>query len=138
MKEKILALWNRYADAILYLFFGLLTTAVNYVIYFSLNNYLGVPEWICELLAGVGSVAFAFLTNKPFVFKSHDWSRAVVIPELIKFISCRVPSVAMSSGIIFLAVNMLHGNDVLWKVLTSVLVVVLNYFGSKLLVFRKK
>lgn len=138
MKEKILALWNRYADAIPYLFFGVLTTVVNYVIYLPVYNYLGLSAAGSNAVAWVGSVAFAFLTNKPFVFKSHDWSRAVVIPELTKFVSCRVASGAMETGIMFLAVDVLGGNGNLWKLLTSVLVVVLNYFGSKLLVFRKK
>lgn len=138
MKEKILALWNRYADAVPYLIFGVLTTVVNYVIYLPVYNYLGLPAAASNAVAWVGSVIFAFLTNKPFVFHSHDWSRAVVIPELTKFVSCRVASGAMETGIMFLAVDMLHGNGNLWKLLTSVLVVVLNYFGSKLLVFRKK
>jgi putative flippase GtrA len=86
----------------------------------------------------VVAVAFAYLTNKPFVFKSHDWSRQTVIPELTKFVGCRIGSGLLETVIIFVAVDLLHWNGNIWKLVTSVLVVILNYVASKLLVFRKK
>ena len=138
LKKTVALLWEQYSDAVAYLFFGVLTTAVNYIVYLPAYNLLGLSATVSNVVAWVVSVAFAFLTNKPFVFKSHDWSRQVVVPELAKFVGCRLGSGAMETGIIFLSVDLLHGNGNLWKLLTSVLVVILNYFGSKLLVFRKK
>ena len=88
-------------------------------------------------IAWVVAVAFAYLTNKPFVFKSHDWSAKTVIPELTKFVSCRVASGLMETLILLVTVDILHWNGNIWKLVTSVLVVILNYFGSKLLVFKK-
>ena len=61
-----------------------------------------------------------------------------VAPELAKFVGCRIGSGLMETAIIFIAVDCLHGSGNLWKLVTSVLVVILNYVGSKLLVFRKK
>jgi len=61
-----------------------------------------------------------------------------VIPELTKFVGCRVASGAAESGIILLTVDILMWNGNIWKIVTSVLVVVLNYIGSKLIVFRKE
>ena len=83
-------------------------------------------------------MAFAYLTNKPFVFRSHDWSAKTVVPELGKFLSCRIGSGVMETVIILISVDILGGNKYLWKLLTNVLVVIVNYIGSKLLVFRKK
>lgn len=137
MKEKIVFLWKKYADVLAYLVFGVLTTVVNYAVYLPVYNGLGLSASVSNLVAWVVAVAFAFLTNKPFVFKSHDWSAKVVVPELAKFVSCRVASGLLETGILLLAVDLLHGNGNLWKLLTSVIVVVANYFGSKLLVFRK-
>ncbi len=130
-------LFEKYYDIITYLFFGVLTTVVSWAIYFPLYNWLHLSA-LSNGIAWVVSVAFAFLTNKPFVFKSHDWSREVVIPELTKFVSCRVGSGLLEIGILFLLVDCLHGNGNVWKLITSVLVVILNYVGSKLLVFTKK
>lgn len=138
MKEKIVFLWKKYADVLAYLVFGVLTTVVNYAVYLPVYNGLGLSASVSNLVAWVVAVAFAFLTNKPFVFKSHDWSAKVVVPELAKFVSCRVASGLMETVILLVAVDLLGGNGNIWKLLTSVIVVIVNYFGSKLLVFRKK
>ena len=138
MFEKILALLRKYYDVITYLIFGVLTTVVNYLVYLPVYNLLGLSAALSNAIAWVAAVAFAYLTNKPFVFKSHDWSMKTVVPELTKFVSCRVASGAMETLIIFLAVDVMGWNGNIWKLVTSVLVVILNYFGSKLLVFTKK
>lgn len=128
---------KKYWDVITYLFFGVLTTVVNYLVYLPVYNLMGFPAALSNAIAWVVAVAFAYLTNKPFVFKSHDWSAKTVVPELTKFVSCRVASGAMETLILFVTVDMLAWDGNIWKLLTSVLVVVLNYFGSKLLVFKK-
>ena len=138
MLEKLRALLRKYYDVITYLIFGVLTTVVNYLVYLPVYNLLDLSAALSNAIAWVAAVAFAYLTNKPFVFKSHDWSAKTVIPELTKFVSCRVASGVMETLIIFLAVDVMGWDGNIWKLATSVLVVILNYFGSKLLVFTKK
>ena len=127
----------KYWDILAYLFFGVLTTAVNYLVYLPCFNLLHLSASLSNIIAWVVAVAFAYLTNKPWVFRSHDWSRQTVIPELTKFVGCRVGSGALETGIIFVTVDLLSFNGNVMKLLTSVLVVILNYIGSKLLVFKK-
>ena len=134
MKELI----RKYADVISYLFFGVLTTIINYLVYLPCYNLLGWSAGVSNILAWVVAVVFAFLTNKPFVFKSHDWSWNVVWPELTKFVGCRIGSGVLETGILFLAVDFLGWNGNVWKIVTAVLVIVLNYIGSKFLVFKNK
>lgn len=135
--KKILSLIEKYWDILSYLFFGVLTTVVNYLVYLPCYNLLGLSASISNVIAWVVAVAFAYLTNKPWVFRSHDWSRATVIPELTRFVGCRFGSGVLETGIIFLTVDLLCWNGNVMKLVTSVLVVILNYIGSKLLVFRK-
>ena len=137
MIQKLLALIRKYGDVLAYLVFGVLTTVVNYLVYLPVYNLAGFSAAFSNVIAWVAAVAFAYLTNKPFVFKSHDWSWRTVLPELTKFVGCRVASGAAETGILLVTVDILHWNGNLWKLLTSVLVVVLNYFASKLLVFKK-
>jgi putative flippase GtrA len=59
-------------------------------------------------------------------------------PELTKFVGCRIGSGLLETAIIFVTVDCLNWNGNIWKLVTSVLVVILNYVASKLLVFRKK
>ena len=129
---------EKYWDILTYLFFGALTTAVSFLIYFPCYNWLHWSAGVSNAVSWVAAVAFAFLTNKPFVFQSHDWSWSVVWPELTKFVGCRIASGALETGILVLTVDWLLWNGNVMKLITAVLVVILNYIGSKFLVFVKK
>ena len=137
MFEKILNLLRKYESILSYLVFGVMTTVVNFLVYYPLTNLLNVNATVANVIAWAVSVAFAFVTNKPFVFKSHDWSASVVIPELTKFVGTRVGSGFLETAMIFLFVDLLNWDGNIVKIAVSVLVVVINYVGSKLLVFRK-
>lgn len=128
---------EKYWDMISYLFFGVLTTVVNYLVYLPCHNWLHWSAAVSNVVAWVFAVAFAYLTNKPLVFKSYDWSMKTVLPELGKFVACRVGSGLLETGILLVTVDILHWDGNVMKLVTSVLVVVLNYIGSKLLVFKK-
>ena len=135
--ECIKSILRKYWDVFTYLVFGVLTTAVNYVVYLPCYNLLGFSAAISNGIAWVVAVAFAYLTNKPFVFQSHDWSMKVVLPELLSFVGCRIGSGLAETLILLITVDILSWNGNLWKIITSVLVVILNYFASKLIVFKK-
>ncbi len=137
MLDKLRNFVQKHWDILSYIFFGGLTTVVNYLVYLPCYNWLHLSATVSNIIAWLVAVAFAFLTNKPFVFKSHDWSAGVVLPELAKFVSCRVGSGLLETGIMFVC-DLVSGNGNLWKLATSVLVVILNYIASKLLVFRKR
>ena len=131
-------LLEKYWDILTYLFFGVLTTAVNYLVYLPCFNLLGWSASLSNVFAWIVAVAFAFLTNKPFVFKSRDWSWNVVWPEFCTFVGCRVGSGVLETAILLVAVDWLGLNGNVWKLITAVLVIVLNYISSKFLVFNDK
>lgn len=135
--KKLRNLVEKNWEMIVYLFFGVLTTAVNYLIYLPCYNWWGLSSSVSNMIAWVGAVAFAYLTNKPFVFRSHDWSAKTVLPELAKFVACRVGSGVIETGILLVTVDWLGWNGNILKVATSIFVVIFNYVTSKLLVFTK-
>ena len=137
MFEMIRKLLVRYQDIISYLFFGVLTTVVNYLVYLPLYNYLGWSASFSNAAAWVVCVIFSFLTNKPFVFKSHDWSARVAVPEFVKFVGTRVGSGLLETVFLLVTVDMLAWNGNIMKLIVSVVVVIMNYVGSKLIVFKK-
>ena len=138
MFQKIRTLIEKHYDILAYLFFGVLTTVVNYLVYLPCYNLLHLSAAVSNVIAWVAAVAFAYVTNKPFVFKSYDWSAKTLWPELTKFVGCRIGSGVIETLILLITVDILQWNGNWMKLITSVLVVVLNYFGSKFLVFRKK
>ena len=81
---------------------------------------------------------FAYLTNKPFVFESHDWSKEVMLPELGKFVSSRLFSGLLETGFIALTVDLLNWHSLAMKVIASIAVIVINYVASRWLIFKKK
>ena len=117
--NKIVAFVKKHWDIVLYLVFGVLTTVVSYVVYYPCFWILGIA-WLSEVISWVVAVAFAYLTNKPFVFHSHDWSAKTVGPELMKFVGCRVGSGLIETAAIFLTVDLLGWNGNVMKLLTSV------------------
>ena len=138
MWNKLKTFATRHWELISYVLFGGLTTVVNYLIYLPCYNLLDFSVVTSNVLAWTASVIFAFLTNKPFVFQSHDWSLRVTLPEFFKFVGCRLGSGLLETVTLWLTVEYftLDGN---WmKLLVTVLVVIINFVGSKLLVFRKK
>ena len=137
MVSKIESILKKYRSQLIYLVFGVLTTVVNYIVYFPLDRLLNTA-WLSNSIAWVFAVLFAYVTNKPFVFESHDWSMKTVAPEFVKFVGTRIASLGVENLILLVTVDLLHWNRIGWKLFASVLVVILNYIGSKLLVFRKK
>ena len=135
--KKIQELIKKHWDIISYLFFGCVTTLVNYVVYYLLYNGAQLSGAYSNGIAWAVAVAVAFLTNKPFVFKSHDWSAKTVRPELVKFVGSRIGSGLLETVMIYITVDWLGLNGNIIKLLTSVIVMVLNYVASKWLVFKK-
>ena len=136
--EKIIQLVKKYWSIISYLFFGVVTTIVNMVVYYLCYHLWGASSDLSTVIAWVLSVLTAFLTNKPFVFGSHDWSPKVLLPEAGSFFGCRLGSGLMELVLMHITVEMLGWPGMLMKLLVNVIVMILNYVASKLLVFRKK
>ena len=137
--ETIKELYKKYKEIINYLIFGGLSTVVNIVSYFIFARMIGVEEVISSALSWFCAVLFAYITNKLFVFESKTETRKQFFKEMVSFFSCRILSGALCDvGIFALMINVFKINDVIAKIVTQVLVIVLNYVFSKLIIFKKK
>ncbi|MFA9381581.1 MAG: GtrA family protein [Acetanaerobacterium sp.] len=136
--HKGLNLYKKYKETILYLFFGGLTTLINIAAYWLLSGPAGIDYLAANAVAWILSVLFAFVTNKLFVFASRDLAAKLVLKELTLFVGARLFSGALDMGTMYLFIDILHCNDMLIKIVSNVIVVVVNYVLSKLIIFRKK
>ena len=142
--KKIKDLFTKYKEIIMYLIFGVGTTAVNWIIY-TIIVLLGQETnlTLANSIAWVGAVAFAYITNKLWVFESKSWNPKIVWKELGMFLGARIFSGIFEIGLfpvlVWLGMNQsIFGVEgMLAKVVISVLVIILNYIFSKLLVFKK-
>ena len=122
----------------MYGIFGVLTTAVNIVTYWLCYDVLHFPNVPSNILAWVTAVSFAFVTNKRFVFESKQNSWNGVLKEATLFVGARVGTGALDTAIMFVGVDLLKGNSLVFKLFANVLVIILNFVLSKLVVFKSK
>ena len=132
------ALLEKYRGLILYAVFGALTTAINIAAYALCYRVLKLPNVPSNVVAWVLAVLFAFVTNKLYVFESKSLERGTVLRELLSFVGARLATGLLDLAVMFVGVDLLHGPDLVFKVASNIVVILLNYVFSKLIVFRKK
>ena len=143
--------FHTYKEPISYIFFGVLTTLVNILVYYLCSDVLGIYYLVANVIAWVSSVLFAFVTNKLFVFSSKSWSKSVVVAEMGGFFLARVATgvldmvlmwllmdiISIDARFVDLGLSNLISGEMFAKVIVNVVVIVLNYVASKLWIFRK-
>ena len=152
MIDTIRALLRKHRELISYVFWGVMTTAVNYVTYLLLTKGLHVYYLTSNIIAWTVSVLFAYFVNKLFVFQSKDWAWRVALRELWQMAASRLFTLGLETVILWFFVDTLrfgdaviqltagvsiHGDAVV-KLAANVVVVVVNYVLSKFIIFKKK
>ncbi len=140
MITKIKKLYKKYEEIVNYLIVGVLTTVVSLALYYLLvftilNPDNAIELQIANVLSWCGAVAFAFVTNRKYVFKSQNKN---IKKEAISFVSSRILTLLMDMGIMFLSVTILKMNDKIAKLISQVVITIANYVFSKLFVFKKQ
>ena len=140
----MIELLKKYKSIILYIIFGGLTTVVDWSVSFTLYYLWGdaieATPWLihgANVIAWVAAVAFAYITNRIWVFESKRRGFIPIIGEIIAFAGGRVLTLLLQEAIMAVFFTWLGFNEYIVKIAAAVLVVILNYFISKLLVFRK-
>lgn len=136
MKQLINKLINK--ETITYIIFGVLTTVVNYAVYYLFYRFTSIDPIVYNVVAWIAAVVFAFVTNKLFVFESKSFAPEVLLSEFVTFIGARLLSLLFETGFLALTVKVFLMNELVAKVIEAVFVVIFNYFASKFLIFRKK
>lgn len=137
MIKRTRDLYIRYKEVIHYIVFGILTTVVNIVVFFLLENILSWPYLWANSVAIAVSILFAYVTNKLFVFESKSYTIWATLLEFFRFISFRLLSGIIDMLTMWLLVDGLSQDAHFSKIITQIIVVVLNYVFSKLYIFNK-
>ena len=135
--DLCLKLWNN-TELVSYLFVGVATTLVNYVMYYLATRPMGLDVMPGTWLAWVVAVAFGYAANKAYVFHTHCASKMELLREAGSFFAMRLLSLGMETVLMFVLVELLHFNDLAMKLLVNIVVIILNYVFSKLFIFKKK
>lgn len=131
---KILIIKNK--EIIKYLIFGILTTLVNILCFYILDK-LNIDIYINNTISWIVSVIFAFITNKLYVFESKSLDIKTIFKEGTSFLGARIFSYFVDMGTIYLLFDGLRINKLISKIVSNIIVIIINYIFSKF-IFKKK
>lgn len=136
-------MWRRFPrllnrETVSYLVFGVLTTLVNMAVYGICYNEFGIPNLVSNAIAWVAAVLFAYVVNKWFVFRSRHTTARETAREFALFVGARLLSFGIDELSMWLMVDCLHINSGVSKIAVNVIVLIMNYFFSKWIIFKHK
>ncbi|MEF9922772.1 MAG: GtrA family protein [Anaerovoracaceae bacterium] len=115
-----------------YIITGGTTTVINYVIFILLTQ-VAINYIVANSIAWLGAVIFAFYANKHMVFHSQGNK----LKEFTQFFSVRILTLFLENFLLYLFVDVVGSNQLLSKIIVSVVTVALNYFACKYCVFKE-
>ena len=128
---------KKQSELISYAIFGVATTVVGMVVYGVCNSAFEMHYLISNIVSWVIAVAFAYITNKMFVFKTRGMGFAQLKREITLFVSARLASLGIEELGLFILIGLIGWGELLAKLVMQVVVIVLNYIFSKLVIFKK-
>jgi len=129
---------HKHKEIVLYLVFGGLTTAINFIVYLFFSWAIGLYAWLSHIIAWVVAVTFAYIVNKIFVFESKEKSKKGIFRESALFAAARAFSLLVSTAVMYVFVDRMALNELLFLAITQVFTIVFNYAASKWVVFKDK
>ena len=133
-------LWKKLInkETILYLVFGILTTAINIAVCGLLSDILKWEIYLSTTIAWILSVIFALVTNKIFVFNSKSTDKKVLLKETVFFLIARLISLGFDMLVVWLMADLWGINVWIVKIISNIIVIIMNYIFSKLFIFNNK
>lgn len=138
---NLLWLWfyEKWPEMIRYLVGGFLVFLISFSCYFVLTRIVYTQAMLANIISWIISNAFGFVINKYWVFQKESSNFKEFMMELVNFFSGRLlTSIVLDFGLFALLFYGFGMNDILIKVICTILVVIANYFWSVLLTFSKK
>lgn len=134
-------------ETVLYLIFGVLATVLNIVLFYLFINIWKMSTGLGNILDTIICILFQYFTNRIWVFESKNNGKEA-IKEFIQFILARGLTAIIDQIFVVVGVDFFVAKYISYsqqgifsvgiKVLSNIVVIVLNYIFSKLFVFNKK
>ena len=148
--KKFEPFYKAHKEVLLYLFFGGLTTVVSVIFFAIPMNMLHIGKGklfgftidydvtIANIISWICAVTFAYVTNRTWVFEDKAHGTGAVVRECAAFFAGRLFTLVVETLLLNVMTNTFKMQEIIAKIIVSVVTIVLNYFISKLLVFKKE
>lgn len=134
--NKLIQLFLRHRELLLYLFFGGLTFVISIVTFAVFNISMNINEHTANIMSWTIAVLFSFFTNRIWVFAAPTDSIRTLIKQIIMFFCGRVATLIIEEIILFIFITWLGFSNMIIKIAAQIVVIVTNYIISKLIVFK--
>ena len=135
--KKIADLYRKHIEAMRYLVFGALTTVINIMIFAICSKVINLSTAVSNVIAWIIAVLFAYVTNKLWVFNSKNNGNKELLREIVSFYGARVLTLVLETAFLWIVIDKMGFNEILMKIISNIIVIILNYIFSKVFIFKK-
>ncbi|MCI9458585.1 MAG: GtrA family protein [Oscillospiraceae bacterium] len=131
MKEH----WNEIKKILKFGVTGVMNTAVDFVVYTVLVSVCGMGLYVSQMISYCCGMLNSYVINRKWTFDTRNGFFSL---ELVKFVVLNLAMMLLGMGIIYLCVEQLGLHKLLGKLISTVLVMAINFVLSNFWVFRNK
>jgi putative flippase GtrA len=131
-------IYGQFKEFIDYFLFGIGTVIINFGIFFSLNELVGLNYMIANFIAIAVAILFSYFVNKKYVFRSNPSSNWAAVREFALFVGLRAGAGVIDMGGLFLLVRMFRLGANVSKIIIECFIAMSNFLFSKFVIFRKE
>lgn len=113
---------------------GVINTLLNWIIFFLLNS-LGIYYIVSNVIAYTVATINSYLWNSKWVF---GYTKGFKDNASIKFIILNIVGLILNTIILFILVDMFNIGKLIALVITTAIVMIINYIVNKVWVFRNE
>ncbi len=135
--KKLADIYRKNQEAMRYLVFGALTTVINIIVFAICSKMANLSTTISNIIAWIIAVLFAYVTNKLYVFDSKTVKLKDLAREIFSFFSARIATLVIETAFLWVVIDKLGFNEILMKIISNIIVIILNYIFSKIFIFKK-
>lgn len=140
MIEKIKKLLS--LEQIRFIIVGVMNTVIGLVAMLIAYNVFHLGYWISSAMDYIVGSIFSYFANKHFTFQSQRKSRMEIVSFIINIIVCYVLAYSIARPLIEMILKnislSLSVKEQISMIFGMCIFIVLNYFGQKFFVFRKR
>ena len=124
--------YYKFRNLILYGIIGSFTSFLDFCVFTLLASYAGIHYLVANCISVLVGITTSFLLNRSYNFKVKDKTKQ----RFAIFLMVGLCRLMLSNLILYIGIDMLHGEDVIVKLASIVLVVGFQFLMNKFVTFR--
>ena len=124
--------YYKFRNLILYGIIGSFTSFLDFCVFTLLASYAGIHYLVANCISVLVGITTSFLLNRSYNFRVKDKTKQ----RFAIFLTVGLCGLMLSNLILYIGIDILHGEDVIVKLASIVLVVGFQFLMNKFVTFR--